>query len=169
MLNRKFADLRHAKDLDPRVLSYDAAGFPQAVVGIGPHAERKTKGGVLLAEPGFTWAMFLFPTRWYAVVSVYDQGGRFVAHHVDICRPLEDTDGMLSFLDLKLDLLICADGKASWLDQEDYEGEVAAGTIPPAWQKSVSDTVAQLDRELAAGAFPPDLVQRFRPNLGVRS
>ena len=161
MLNRKFADLRHAKDLDPRVLSYDAAGFPQALVGIGPHAERKTKGGVLLAEPGFTWAMFLFPTRWYAVVSIYDQGGRFVAHHVDICRPLEDTDGMLSFLDLKLDLLIGGDGKACWLDQEDYEDEVAAGTISPAWQKSVSDTVAQLDRELAAGAFPPD--------LGVRS
>jgi len=107
--------------------------------------------------------MFLFPARWYAVESVYDQSGRFVAHHVDICRPLEETDGMLSFLDLKLDLLICADGKASWLDQEDYEGEVAAGTIPTAWQKSVAETVAELDRELALGTFPSDQIRRFRP------
>ena len=162
MLNRKFADLRHAPELDPRVLSYDAAALPQAVVVVGPRAQRKTKGGIVLAEPGFTWAMFLFPGRWYAVESVYDQGGRLVAHHVDICRPLEETDGMLSFLDLKLDLLICADGKASWLDQEDYESEVAAGTIPPAWQKSVSDMVTALDSEQAAGAFPPDVIQCFR-------
>ncbi len=47
------------------------------------------------------------------------------------------------------------DGKASWLDQEDYEGEVAAGTIPPVWQKSVSDTVTALDCKRAAGAFSP--------------
>jgi len=163
VLNRKFADLRHSPKLDPRVLSYDAAALPQAVVAIGPRAQRKRKGGVVLAEPGFTWAMFLFPARWYAVESVYDQSGRFVAHHVDICRPLEETDGMLSFLDLKLDLLICADGKASWLDQEDYEGEVAAGTIPTAWQKSVAETVAELDRELALGTFPSDQIRRFRP------
>jgi len=163
VLNRKFVDLRHAPDLDPHVLSYDASAFPQAVVAIGPRAQRKTKGGLVLAEPGFTWAMFLFPARWYAVESVYDQSGRLVAHHVDICRPLEETDGMLSFLDLKLDLLICGDGKACWLDQEDYEGEVAAGTIPRAWQKSVSDTVAALDGERARGAFPPDVIRLFRP------
>jgi predicted RNA-binding protein associated with RNAse of E/G family len=163
MLNRKFADLRHSPRLDPRVLSYDASAFPQAVVAIGPRATRKTKGGVVLAEPGFTWAIFLLPDKWYAVESVYDQSGRLAAHHVDICRPLEETDGMLSFLDLKLDLLIGADGKASWLDHEDYEGEVAAGTIPPPWQKSVSDTVATLDGERARGAFPPEAIRTFRP------
>jgi len=163
VLNRKFVDLRHAPDLDPHVLSYEAAALPQAVVAIGPRAQRKTKGGLVLAEPGFTWAIFLLPDKWYAVESVYDRSGRLVAHHVDICRPLEETDGMLSFLDLKLDLLICADGKACWLDQEDYAGEVAAGTIPPAWQKSVSDTVAALDGERASGAFPPDVILRFRP------
>jgi hypothetical protein len=60
-------------------------------------------------------------------------------------------------------VLSYADGKAPWLDQEDYEDEVAAGTIPPAWQKSVSDTVAALDCERAAGDFPPDVIQNFRP------
>jgi len=163
MLNRKFADLRHSPGLDPRVLSYDASAFPQAVVAIGPRAQRKTKGGVVLAEPGFTWAIFLLPEKWYAVESVYDQNGTLVAHHVDICRPCEEVDGMLSFLDLKLDLLIGADGKACWLDQDDYEGEVAAGTIPPAWQKSVSETVAALDDERARGVFPPEAIRTFRP------
>ena len=169
MLNRKFADLRHSPKLDPRVISYDAAALPQAVVAIGPRADRKTKGGVVLAEPGFTWAMFLFPGRWYAVQSAYDQRGRLVAHHVDICRPLEETDGVLSFIDLKLDLLIRADGEASWLDQDDYEGEVAAGTIPRAWQKSVSETVASLDRERARGIFPNEVIQRFRPPRAART
>ena len=164
MLNRKFADLRHAKDLDPRVLSYDASALPQAVVAIGPRASRKTKGGIVLAEPGFIWAMFLFPGRWYAVESVYDRSGSLVAHHVDICRPLEETDGLLSFLDLKLDLLIRAEGKASWLDQDEYEAEIAAGTISPAWQASVSETAADLDSERARGAFPPDVIRSFRPS-----
>jgi predicted RNA-binding protein associated with RNAse of E/G family len=163
VLNRKFADLRHAKDLDPRVLRYDAAALPQAVVAIGWRASRKTKGGVVLAEAGFIWALFLFPGRWYAVESVYDWGGSLVAHHVDICRPLEETDGMLSFLDLKLDLLIRADGGASWLDQDEYQAEIDAGTISPEWQKVVSETAAELDGERACGVFPPGVIQRFRP------
>jgi len=163
VLNRKFADLRHAKDLDPRVLRYDASALPQAVVLIGPRASRKTKGDTVLAEPGFTWALFLFPGRWYAVESIYDRSGSLVAHHVDICRPLEETDGMLSFLDLKLDLLIGADGKASWLDQDEYQAEIDAGTIWPDWQKAVAETAATLDRERACGAFPPEVILSFHP------
>jgi len=166
VLNRKFADLRHAKDLDPRVMSYDATALPQAVVTIGPGARRKLKGGVVLAEPGYRWAIFLFPGRWYAVESVYDRSGSLVAHHVDICRPLEEVDGMLSFLDLKLDLLIRADGEASWLDQDEYQAEVDTGTISPAWQKSVADTVAVLDDDRARGAFPPGAIRSF--GIGVR-
>jgi predicted RNA-binding protein associated with RNAse of E/G family len=163
VLNRKFADLRHAKDLDPLVLSYDGAALPQAVVAIGPRASRKTKGGVVLAEPGFTWALFLFPGRWYAVESVFDRNGSLVAHHVDICRPLEEKDGMLSFLDLKLDLLIRAEGEASWLDQDDYQSELDAGTISREWQMAVSETVTALDSERARGDFPPDVIRNFRP------
>lgn len=169
VLNRKFADLRHAKDLDPRVLSYDAAALPQAVVAIGPRARRKTKGGIVLAEPGFIWALFLFPERWYAVESVYDRSRNLVAHHVDICRPSEERDGMLSFLDLKLDLLIRADGEAVWLDQDEYQAEVDSGAISPAWQKSVSDTAAALDRERGRGVFPPGVIQRFRPPRATRT
>jgi len=163
MLNRKFADLRHSPRLDPRVLRYDAAALPQAVVAIGPRAQRRTKGGVVLAEPGFTWAIFLFPTQWYAVESVYDQRGDLVAHHIDICRPLDETDGMLSFLDLKLDLLIRADGEASWLDQDEDQAEVDAGTISAAWQKKVGETAAALDSERARGTFPPGAIRSFRP------
>jgi hypothetical protein len=163
VLNRKFADLRHAKDLDPHVLRYDASALPQAVVAIGPRAKRKTKGGVVLAEAGYTWALFLFPGQWYAVESVFDRDRAFVAHHVDICRPLEETDGMLSFLDLKLDLLIRADGGARWLDQDEYQAEIEAGTISADWQKVVSETAATLDRERARGAFPPGVIQRFSP------
>ena len=167
MLNRKFADLRNYPTLDPHVISYHPAEFPQAVVAIGSRAKRKTKGGVVLAEPGYTWAIFLFPGRGYAVESVFDQNGAFVAHHVDLCRPFEETDGMLSFLDLKLDLLIRADGEATWLDQDKYQEEIDAGAIPPDWQKTVAETAATLDLERARGAFPPDVIRRFRLPGGV--
>ena len=84
MLNRKFADLRHAPELDPRLLGYDPTALPQAVVAIGPGARPKMKGGAVLAQPGFTWALFFFPGRWYAITSVYDGHGELVAHHVDL-------------------------------------------------------------------------------------
>jgi len=163
VLNRKFADLRHAQDLDPRVLRYEAAALPQAVVAIGPGGRPKTKGGLVLAEPGFTWALFFFPRRWYTITTAYDRRGSLVAHHVDLCVPPEECEGMLSFVDLKLDLLIRADGGAAWLDHDDYRVEVDAGTIPPAWQQAVAETMAVIDRERGTGAFPPPAVARYRP------
>ena len=163
MLNRKYADFRHAPELDHRVLAYDPAGLPQSVASIGSGATKKTKGGVVLAEPGFAWAVFFFPGRWYTITSIYDPGGSLVAHHVDLCVPPEEVDGVLSFLDLKLDLLIRADGSRAWLDQDDYDRELAAGTVPREWQEAVARTRAELDRECAARAFPPPAVAQYRP------
>jgi predicted RNA-binding protein associated with RNAse of E/G family len=163
MLNRKFADLRHAPDLDPRVLGYDPTKLPQAVVAVGPSARRKTKGGVVLAEPGFVWAVFFFPGHWYSITSVYDARAALVAHHVDLCAPSEERDGMLSCLDLKLDLLVQPDGGRSWLDQDDYDREVAAGTISTAWQEAVAQTVEALERDCRASVFPPASVSQYRP------
>lgn len=168
MLNRKFADLRHAPDLDPRVLRYDPTALPQAVVAIGPRARPKHKGGLRLAAPGFTWALFFFPGRWYAVTSVYDAPGDLVAHHVDLCVPSEERDGVLSFLDLKLDLMIRPGGEASWLDQEEYRDEVDDGTIGPEWQRAVAQTVVALDRERNEGTFPPAAIAGYRPTLPTR-
>jgi predicted RNA-binding protein associated with RNAse of E/G family len=163
MLNRKFADLRHAPDLDPRVLAYDPAGLPQSGVGVGPSARRKTKGGVVLAEPGFVWAVFFFPGHWYAITSVYDARASLVAHHVDLCVPSEEHDGVLSCLDLKLDLLVQPDGVRAWLDQDDYDREVAAGTISTAWQEAVARTVDALERDCRSLIFPPPAVTQYRP------
>ena len=163
MLNRKFADLRHAPELDPRPLSYHPGALPQSLVAIGPGARPKVKGGTVLARPGFTWALFFFPGRWYAITSVHDELGELVAHHVDLCVPPEEMDGMLSFLDLKLDLLILPDGRSRWLDEDDYAREVEAGAIVPDWQEAVAQTVATLDRDRDAGAFPPPEVARYRP------
>ena len=70
---------------------------------------------------------------------------------------------MLSFLDLKLDLLIRPGGEAAWLDHDDYAREIEAGTIPPPWQRAVAEAVASLDRERHAGAFPPPEVGAYRP------
>ena len=70
---------------------------------------------------------------------------------------------MLSCLDLKLDLLVQPDGTRSWLDQDDYDREVAAGTISTAWQEAVARTVEALDRDSRALVFPPPSVTQYRP------
>lgn len=168
MLNRKFADLRHAPDLDPHLVRYDSSVCPQSVVRIGPAAKEKTKGGVVLARPGFTWAMSFFAALWYTITSAYDARGELAVHHVDLCVPPEERDGMLSFLDLKLDLLIHPNGLAEWVDQDAYAREVAAGTIAPLWQRAVEETVAALDRACRSSGFPPLDVAKYRPPASAR-
>lgn len=163
MLNRKYADFRHVPELDPRGVSYDPGRLPQSVASIGPGAARKTKGGVVLAEPGFAWAVFFFPGRWYTITSIYDARVSLVAHHVDLCVPPEEVDGVLTFLDLKLDLLIRAGGERVWLDQDDYDRELAAGTVPLDWQEAVARTIVELDQGSSAGSFPPRAVIDYRP------
>src|SRR5262249_8986260 len=113
VLNRKVADLRQPPELEPRALRYDRTAPPPAVVRTCSGARRKTKGGAVIAGPGFPWASFYFPGRWSSITSAYDAAGALVAHHVDLCVPPEERDGMLSFLDLKLDLLLRADGSRS--------------------------------------------------------
>jgi predicted RNA-binding protein associated with RNAse of E/G family len=163
MLNRKYADFRHAPGLDPGLMRYDPGSLPQAVARLGPACRRTMKGGLVLAEPGYTWALFLFPDCWYALTSIFDRHGRLVAHHVDMATPPEERGGVLSFLDLKLDFLLPAEGEDRWVDREDYEAEVGEGRVPPAWQAAVEGTVASLTRERAAGRFPPPEVRGFRP------
>jgi predicted RNA-binding protein associated with RNAse of E/G family len=163
MLNRKYADFRHAPRLDAGLVRYDPRTPPQAVARLGPACVRKTKGGLVLAEPGYTWALFLFPGAWYALTAIFDRDGHPVADHVDVATPPEEHEGMLSFVDLKLDLLIPAAGEDRWVDREDYEGEIRAGRVPAAWQAAVDGTVALLTRERAAGRFPPPEVRAFRP------
>src|SRR5207244_2728609 len=111
MLNRKFADFRHAPALDPRILSHDPDRLPQTWARVGPDAATKVKGGLVLAEPGWLWAAFFFPDRWYSVMRIFDAARHHVADHIDIARPAEPVDNMPSFLDLKLDLVLGADGK----------------------------------------------------------
>ena len=162
MLKRHYADLRHAPQLDPQILAYDPLALPQAVVRLGPACRRRIKGGVVIAEPGWTGAFFLYPGRWYAVMVVSDTEGALAAYHVDLCTPLEERDGMLSFVDLKLDLVMLPDRTARWVDWEDYHAEVRAGTISASWQATVHDTMTALDRACAAGEFPPPEVRAFR-------
>jgi|SRR5262245_57393935 len=162
MLNRKFADLRHAPDLDPKVLHYGLADRPQAVVAMGRAGRRKTKGGVVVAEPGFTWGLFFFPGRWFTITTIHDARQNLVAHYVDLCTPPEEHDGMLSYIDLKLDLLIRADGRAAWLDEDEYRMEVEAGAVSSLWQAEVARAVATIERERQVGAFPPPAVKRYR-------
>ncbi len=163
MLTRKYADLRHAPALDPRLLRYDPARVPQAVLRLGRGCTPRTKGGLPVAAPGYTWALAFFPGRWYAVTAVYDPAARLVGYLVDIATPAEEHEGYLSVLDLKLDLVIPAVGEARWVDREQLEAEVRAGRVPEAWQRAIAHTVAWLDAERRHGAFPPPELRAFRP------
>jgi predicted RNA-binding protein associated with RNAse of E/G family len=80
-----------------------------------------------------------------------------------VCVPPEERDGVLAFLDLKLDLLIRPDSQAEWLDQDEYTREVEASTISASWQRSVEETMEALDRARRSSEFHPTSVAQYRP------
>ena len=73
--------------------------------------------------------------RWYNVFEIYDRDdGRIKGWYCNIGKPAVIEDGIVSYVDLALDLWVSADGRQTVLDEDEFEALV-------------------LDDELKAGAL----------------
>jgi protein associated with RNAse G/E len=60
--------------------------------------------------------------RWYNIFEIYDRdNGRIKGWYCNIGKPAELEDGIISYVDLALDLWISADGKQTVLDEDEFE------------------------------------------------
>ena len=73
--------------------------------------------------------------RWYNIFEIYDRDdGRIKGWYCNIGKPAVIEDGIVSYVDLALDLWVSADGRQTVLDEDEFEALV-------------------LDDELKAGAL----------------
>jgi len=63
-----------------------------------------------------------YSDRWYNIFEIYDRDdGRIKGWYCNIGKPAVLEDGIVSYVDLALDLWISADGKQTVLDEDEFE------------------------------------------------
>jgi hypothetical protein len=63
-----------------------------------------------------------YSDRWYNIYEIYDRDDkRLKGYYCNISKPAVFEDGVISFVDLALDLWVGADGKQTVLDEDEFE------------------------------------------------
>ncbi len=82
-----------------------------------------------------------FTDRWYNIFAIYDrQDGRLKGWYCNISYPAEVSGGVVSFVDLALDLLVYPDGRQLVLDEDEFD----ALNLPAETQQQARDALAEL-------------------------
>ena len=97
---------------------------------------------------GDRFVEYYYDDRWYNIFEVHDRDDqRIKGWYCNVCKPASFEDGIVSYVDLALDLWVSPDGRQTVLDEEEFE-------------------TLGLDQELRAGALRGlhDLQQYFLNN-----
>lgn len=97
---------------------------------------------------GDRFVEYYYNDRWYNVFEIHDRDDeRVKGWYCNVCQPASFEDGIVSYVDLALDLWISSDGRQTVLDEDEFEG-------------------LNLDRELRVDALQglKDLKQLFLNN-----
>jgi uncharacterized protein len=63
-----------------------------------------------------------YTDRWYNIFAVYDRDDRKIkGWYCNVGKPAVIEDGVVSYVDLALDLWVSADGKQTVLDEDEFE------------------------------------------------
>ena len=63
-----------------------------------------------------------YSDRWYNIFEIYDRDdGKLKGWYCNIGKPAVLEDGIVSYVDLALDLWVSADGKQTVLDEDEFE------------------------------------------------
>jgi len=98
--------------------------------------------GILLAEGDLFFEAY-FNDRWYNIFEIHDKvSGGLKGWYCNVTCPAGFSDGLVSYIDLALDLLVFPDGRQLVLDQDEFE---ALSLTPQAQQQALS-ALAQLQK-----------------------
>jgi protein associated with RNAse G/E len=84
---------------------------------------------------GDRFVEYYYSDRWYNIFAVHDRDdGKIKGWYCNIGKPAEIEDGVVSYVDLALDLWVSADWKQTVLDEDEFEalgltGELHTGAL----------------------------------------
>ncbi|HEX2995406.1 MAG TPA: DUF402 domain-containing protein [Anaerolineales bacterium] len=84
---------------------------------------------------GDRFVEYYYTDRWYNIFVIHDRAdGRIKGWYCNVGKPVEVKDGVVSYVDLALDLWVSASGKQTVLDEDEFEAlalndELRAGAL----------------------------------------
>jgi hypothetical protein len=89
----------------------------------------------IVLKKGDRFVEHYYTDRWYNIFAVYDRdNGRLKGWYCNVGQPAVIEDGVISYVDLALDLWVSAGGKQTVLDEDEFEKldlneELSAGAL----------------------------------------
>ena len=86
-------------------------------------------------KTGDRFVEYYYSDRWYNVFAIHDrEDGKIKGWYCNVGMPAVFEDGVVSYVDLALDLWVSAEGKQTVLDEDEFEAlnltdELSAGAV----------------------------------------
>ena len=76
----------------------------------------------VILKKGDRFVEYFYTDRWYNIFRIHDRDdGKVKGWYCNICKPAEIEAGVVSYVDLALDLWVSANGKQTVLDEDEFE------------------------------------------------
>ena len=76
----------------------------------------------VIFKTGDRFVQYYFSNRWYNIFTIHDrEDGNVKGWYCNVSEPAVIEDGVVSYVDLALDLWVSADGKQRVLDEDEFE------------------------------------------------
>lgn len=76
----------------------------------------------VIFKKGDRFVEYFYLDRWYNIFTIYDRDdGRVKGWYCNVGMPAVIEDGIVSYVDLALDLWVSTDGKQTVLDEDEFE------------------------------------------------
>lgn len=89
----------------------------------------------IILREGDRFLETFYTDRWYNIFEIYDRDdGKIKGWYCNISKPAVMEDGVVSYVDLALDLWVAADGAQTILDRDEFEGlDLEVEIVQKAW------------------------------------
>ena len=97
---------------------------------------------------------FFWTDRWYSIYIFREPSGELRNYYCNINTPARLADGILSFVDLDIDLLVHPDFSFQVLDEEEFKRHAELYKYPPVYQRRVQESLQKLISLIEERRFP---------------
>jgi len=105
-------------------------------------------------EAGTHSIEYFWTERWYSVFRFQSPAGRLLRFYCNINTPARLESGILSFVDLDVDVLVDPDYSYTVLDEDEFDLHAELYGYPPSYRENVSHALAELFRLIETRQFP---------------
>ena len=105
-------------------------------------------------EAGTHSTEFFWTDRWYSVFRFQTPDGRLLRFYCNINTPARLDGGILSFVDLDVDVLVNPDYSFTVLDEDEFDLHAELYAYPPAYRDNVRQALDELLHLIDSRQFP---------------